>query len=234
MSLLGEAKLLPIIEEVLKGLVATESYTDTSNTLNTPILCRFLTIEPEVIISDKFHSISCILSSHSLFKISKKIEDIKTLKGEFAVIQEYKLLVLFNKETMEAELQLKVEKFFCQKLRPYFPENVAYNAPRLTLASELKNAIEMMRVKHLRTLLQPLTEKTDIGHLEKILSKRTEEKPSLIREKKAKEHDKVNIQEETLGNIMNRRNKMRLLKKRTLKTPLPEITTTILKKHKLN
>eukprot|EP00826_Nyctotherus_ovalis_P011915 TRINITY_DN13107_c0_g1_i3.p1 TRINITY_DN13107_c0_g1~~TRINITY_DN13107_c0_g1_i3.p1 ORF type:complete len:241 (-),score=46.66 TRINITY_DN13107_c0_g1_i3:145-867(-) len=229
MSLLAKPKLLPFFSDVLKGLVATEPYSDTSAIQNVPILCRFLSIDPEVVISDKFHSIPCLLSSHALFKVSKKIPEKTALKGEFVLIQEYKLSVLFNKESMEGELQLRVEKFFCQNLRPYFPEDVAYNVPKLSMVPEIKERIEMMRVKHLRTLMQPLSEKTCFDSIEKLLSKSSEQKFGLIREKQAADVcgksqgiAEANVQEETLGSIMNRRNKMKLLRKKRL---LPDNST---------
>ena len=98
------AKFLPTATDVLYSLAATEPYTKTSVIQNVPIFVRFLSIEPEIIISDNFNSVPCILSEHALFTLMKKFDEKSELKGEFVVIQKYVFVVEFNGKEHNAEI----------------------------------------------------------------------------------------------------------------------------------
>ena len=107
-----EPKLLPLFEDFLMKISVSARQSHTFSRERVPLECRVLSTEPQFVISDGYHSVSCFLSKEALalFKKAYPLMQIKDLTGFYIVLRSYAPHWLTLRSTPD-ELPLHIYSF---------------------------------------------------------------------------------------------------------------------------
>lgn len=161
---MSQPKFLPVLSRVLETLSQDDIYFDESQLQIDQLLCRVISVSPEFIISDGFHSMTCEFSDPSVFKFTKKYPDktLKDLDSEYLTIMKFTFLIKFASRDAHPKLIFKIGTFFYTKMKPYFDEKFAYDKPLIENCEELAESLERMRKLYIKNEIGKMKEKLNL------------------------------------------------------------------------
>lgn len=122
----------------------------------TPLLCRVVSVDPEVVVCDKFNKVVCTLSQEAVFKYASKHGSLGELAGEYITMNEYKADAQLRPEGAVVPM-LRVYAFVQCNLKPYFSETTAMDGKWLGAEEGLKSIFDVVRNKLMRDSIKGLS-----------------------------------------------------------------------------
>lgn len=167
-----EQKLLPILADAINAACSSPDDPVKHVRQDKPLTVRMLSMDKEFVITDDFHTITCLFSKGAIFWFKMEYEKLTfaELKDRYIALNDY---IPHSVLTKDKELKLRLNVFGFKVLPE--EESKGMKSPSkvpkdITKEKELGPELEMLKKAHLRRALLKKKDLNDLPNLEDILT----------------------------------------------------------------